>query len=71
MEYPDFNGDVHFIGFSLGGIISYDIASMQWLAEEDGNPPWVSNEGQTPDLIVPKLDFKIRYLFTCGSPIGK
>jgi hypothetical protein len=48
---------------------------MQWLAE-DGNPPWVLNKQeemacQTPDLIVPKLDFKIRYLFTCGSPIGK
>lgn len=73
-EFPDLDIQVHFIGFSLGGIIAYDIASMQWL-DEDGLPPWQSLELDklscpTPDLIVPQLKFKVRSLFTCGSPIA-
>lgn len=73
-EFPNLDIQVHFIGFSLGGIIAYDIASMQWL-DEDGLPPWKSLELDklscpTPDLIVPLLKFKVRSLFTCGSPIG-
>lgn len=75
LEFPDLDIQVHFIGFSLGGIIAYDIASMQW-SDEDGLPPWQHTELDklscpTPDLIVPQLDFKVRSLFTCGSPIGK
>ncbi|KAI8884731.1 hypothetical protein K501DRAFT_332419 [Backusella circina FSU 941] len=77
IDYPDFienKGHIHFIGFSLGGISAYDIASMQWL-EEDGLPPWdVVEEDErtckTPDIQVPKLDFKITCVFTCGSPIA-
>ncbi|KAI8389263.1 DDHD domain-containing protein [Blakeslea trispora] len=74
LEHPDFKGDVHFIGFSLGGIIAYDIASMQWL-QEDGLPPWNESSNKeiickTPDIQVPLLDFKIRSVFTCGSPIA-
>ncbi|KAI8346914.1 DDHD domain-containing protein [Choanephora cucurbitarum] len=73
-DHPGFKGDVHFIGFSLGGIIVYDIASMQWL-QEDGLPPWHDTGLEepvcrTPDIKVPLLDFKIRSVFTCGSPIA-
>lgn len=47
---------------------------MQWL-NQDGVPPWkskITNEPtcQIPDISVPQLQFKIRYVFTCGSPIG-
>lgn len=71
LELNNFKGDVHFIGFSLGGIIAYDVATMQWL-QEDGCPPWKESdvECQKPDIHVPPLNFKIRSLFTCGSPIG-
>ncbi|KAG0162684.1 hypothetical protein DFQ28_010452 [Apophysomyces sp. BC1034] len=77
IEYPDFidnQGQVHIVGCSLGGIAAYDIASMQWF-EEDGQPPWeVVEESdyvcRKPDVCVPRLDFKLRYLFTCGSPIA-
>lgn len=67
-EESDFKGDVHFIGFSLGGIIAYDIASMQW-SKEDGSPPWVKS-CQRPDIQVPHLKFNVLSLFTCGSPIA-
>lgn len=63
-DHPNFKGHVHFIGFSLGGIIAYDIASMQWF-KEDGVPPW-----ENMNMIVPRLDFKIQHVFTCGSPIA-
>lgn len=71
-SHPGFNGHVHFIGFSLGGIIAYDIASMQWSEHEDGLPPWAKGDvSNTPDITVPPLGFKIKSIFTCGSPIGK
>ncbi|CEG80935.1 hypothetical protein RMATCC62417_15196 [Rhizopus microsporus] len=70
-SHPGFNGHVHFIGFSLGGIIAYDIASMQWSEHEDGLPPWAKGDvSNTPDITVPPLGFKIKSIFTCGSPIA-
>ncbi|ORZ04631.1 DDHD domain-domain-containing protein [Absidia repens] len=98
-DWPDFesnNGQVHMVGFSLGGIIGYDIASMQWKESEDGPAPWhmppsspspsptsqpnhdpflLMNkpnlyQRRTPDLQVPVLDFPLRCLFTCGSPVA-
>ncbi|GAB5587875.1 hypothetical protein Unana1_02775 [Umbelopsis nana] len=76
-EFPDFeanNGQVHMMGCSLGGIAAFDILAHQW-TEEDGRPPWESVEEQDfvvkkPDIHVPKLDFKVRFLFTCGSPVA-
>ncbi|CAO3593873.1 unnamed protein product [Absidia cylindrospora] len=85
--WPDFesnNGQVHMVGFSLGGIIGYDIASMQWKECEDGPAPWHNPSSppcllmnkpniyqrRTPDLQVPILDFPLRCLFTCGSPVA-
>ncbi|KAI8332032.1 DDHD domain-containing protein [Chlamydoabsidia padenii] len=90
--WPDFeknNGQVHMIGFSLGGVIGYDIASMQWNKEKDGPAPSPNHHQQhdpamflkdtdtllyyhqsKPDLQVPLLEFPIRCLFTCGSPIA-
>ncbi|RUS14253.1 hypothetical protein BC937DRAFT_94103 [Endogone sp. FLAS-F59071] len=81
-EHPEFasNGTVHIIGFSLGGICAYDILSEQW-EPEDGVPPWEEElpeevtETSGPllrrlDVTVPKLPFRVKSLFTCGSPIG-
>jgi hypothetical protein len=79
------------VGFSLGGVIGYDIASMQWDLAKDGTMPSPQQQQQQhdpsaflkntntllhyhqskPDLQVPLLEFPIRCLFTCGSPIGK
>lgn len=77
-EFPDFvsnKGQVHMMGCSLGGIAAYDILAHQW-REEDGRPPWETIEEQTyvikkPEINVPMLDFNVRLLFTCGSPVGK
>lgn len=75
-ENPEFEGHVHMIGFSLGGVACYDILSMQWSLEEDGPPPWENVKPDPyvcakPDVNIPKLEFKVQNLFTCGSPIGK
>lgn len=77
IEFPDFesnNGQVHMMGCSLGGIAAFDILAQQW-NEDDGRPPWESVEEQAyvvkkPDIHVPKLDFKVQSLWTCGSPVG-
>lgn len=75
-ENPEFQGHVHMIGFSLGGVACYDILSMQWSLEEDGTPPWENVKPDPyicakPDVNIPKLAFKVQNLFTCGSPIGE
>ncbi|CAO3650923.1 unnamed protein product [Cunninghamella blakesleeana] len=77
--YPDFldnRGQCHIVGFSLGGVIAYDIASKQW-KPEDGLEPQMTSSDNNPYLCyepyhiqVPTLDFPLKYLFTCGSPIG-
>ncbi|KAL0078001.1 DDHD domain-containing protein [Phycomyces blakesleeanus] len=77
IDYPDFEenqGQVHMVGCSLGGVAGYDIASSQWLPE-DGLPPWDGVQDKQyvcarPDVNVPKLDFNVKSLFTCGSPIA-
>ncbi|KAG2176318.1 hypothetical protein INT43_005552, partial [Umbelopsis isabellina] len=77
-EFPDFvsnKGQVHMMGCSLGGIAAYDILAHQW-KDEDGRPPWETIEEQAyvvkkPEITVPILDFNVRFLFTCGSPVGK
>ncbi|KAI8099160.1 DDHD domain-containing protein [Halteromyces radiatus] len=80
-EFTENGGQVHMIGFSLGGVIGYDIASMQWFPEQDGPAPWhhLSTDSSInnnpyycykPDIHVPLLDFQLRYLFTCGSPVA-
>ncbi|KAJ2960748.1 hypothetical protein NQZ79_g3985 [Umbelopsis isabellina] len=76
-EFPDFisnNGQVHMMGCSLGGIAAYDILAHQW-KEGDGRPPWETIEEQAyvvkkPEITVPILDFNVRFLFTCGSPVA-
>lgn len=58
-------------------MIAYDIASKQW-KPEDGLEPHFNPSENNPYLCyepyhiqVPMLDFPLKYLFTCGSPIGK
>ncbi|CAO3633011.1 unnamed protein product [Cunninghamella echinulata] len=77
--YPDFidnQGQCHIVGFSLGGVIAFDIASKQW-KPEDGIEPQLNPSENNPYLCyepyhiqVPMLKFPLKYLFTCGSPIG-
>ncbi|KAI8575877.1 hypothetical protein K450DRAFT_259601 [Umbelopsis ramanniana AG] len=77
VEFPDFvsnKGQVHMMGCSLGGIAAFDILAQQW-NEEDGRPPWESVEEQglvirKPEINVPKLNFNVSSLFTCGSPVA-
>ncbi|KAL1924230.1 uncharacterized protein VTP21DRAFT_7265 [Calcarisporiella thermophila] len=63
-ENPDFEtsgGEASVICFSLGGILMYDILAHQVQDVQTG--------GKYPHR-VPKLDFKIKHLFTCGSPVA-
>ncbi|KAL1921881.1 uncharacterized protein VTP21DRAFT_10523 [Calcarisporiella thermophila] len=62
-EHPDFEvagGEVSVIAFSLGGIVMYDI-----LVNQDTD--CIAGKFQ---LQIDKLNFKVRHLFTCGSPIA-
>ncbi|KAK9768494.1 hypothetical protein K7432_000833 [Basidiobolus ranarum] len=60
---PNYNGSFSLVGYSLGGVCSYDILCAQ---EEDYNI-----EGRKLYSVdVPKLKFQPKHLFTLGSPIG-
>ncbi|ORY07856.1 DDHD-domain-containing protein [Basidiobolus meristosporus CBS 931.73] len=62
-RYPDFKGSFSLLGYSLGGVCSYDI-----LCAQDEN---YNIEGRKLYAVdVPKLKFSPRHLFTLGSPIG-
>ncbi|KAI8142825.1 hypothetical protein BJV82DRAFT_713927 [Fennellomyces sp. T-0311] len=67
--YRDYGSpdNVHMIGFSLGGIAAYDILAMQSNVSVQQNDPYACS---APDVCVPKLDFSVQHLFTCGSPIA-
>ncbi|KAF7731447.1 hypothetical protein EC973_000255 [Apophysomyces ossiformis] len=64
-KHPDFNGEVVMLGYSLGGVIIYDILSHQRQPTEEELPAY-----QKLDFQVPHLDFKPTYFFTLGSPLG-
>ncbi|KAK9762659.1 hypothetical protein K7432_011402 [Basidiobolus ranarum] len=62
-RYPTFNGSFSLLGYSLGGVCSYDILCAQ---EEKFNL-----EGRKLYTVeVPKLKFTPKHLFALGSPIG-
>jgi hypothetical protein len=61
-QYPQFDGSVALLGFSLGGMCCYDILAHQ--------PDGVSGRHATDRLQVPQLVFKPKHLFTLGSPIA-
>ncbi|KAI7854508.1 hypothetical protein BDC45DRAFT_127984 [Circinella umbellata] len=64
--HPDFNGKIVIIGYSLGGIITYDILSHQRQPET----PEEESEYRKIDVKYSKLDFKPDYFFGFGSPLA-
>ncbi|KAI7876852.1 hypothetical protein K492DRAFT_239541 [Lichtheimia hyalospora FSU 10163] len=65
-KHPDFAGKIAIIGYSLGGIITYDILSHQ----REPSSPQEQAEYRKIDVKFPKLDFKPNYFFGFGSPLG-
>ncbi|KAI9256594.1 hypothetical protein BDA99DRAFT_516859 [Phascolomyces articulosus] len=65
-KHPDFNGKIVIIGYSLGGIITYDILSHQRQPET----PEEEAEYRKIDVKYSKLDFKPSYFFGFGSPLA-
>ncbi|SAM01403.1 hypothetical protein [Absidia glauca] len=64
--HPTFNGNIGIFGYSLGGLITWDILAHQRpieTAEEQGQLDKL-------DLHVPRLDFKPQFLFGVGCPLG-
>ncbi|KAI8582208.1 hypothetical protein K450DRAFT_227905 [Umbelopsis ramanniana AG] len=65
-KYPDFNGKIAIYGYSLGGIITWDILSHQRTPANDKE----REDYAKLDIVYPKLDFKPDYFFALGSPVG-
>ncbi|KAI8886681.1 hypothetical protein K501DRAFT_243873 [Backusella circina FSU 941] len=65
-KHPDFNGKIVIIGYSLGGIITWDILSHQRLSIKEEE----EEDYKKLDFTFPKLDFKPHNFFGLGSPIG-
>lgn len=59
-RYPAFNGPISLLGFSLGGLITYDILCSQ-------RP---GHSLQDAHVQPPLLNFKPNMLFTLGSPVS-
>ncbi|KAI8336085.1 DDHD domain-containing protein [Chlamydoabsidia padenii] len=64
--HPTFNGNIGIFGYSLGGLITWDILAHQ--------RPVLTVEEQAQlnklNLNVPRLDFKPQFLFGVGCPLG-
>ncbi|KAI8341663.1 hypothetical protein BC941DRAFT_338328, partial [Chlamydoabsidia padenii] len=65
-KHPDFDGKIVILGYSLGGILTWDILSHQ----REPSSEEERLDYNKLDVIYQKLDFKPNYLFTLGSPIG-
>ncbi|KAI8146288.1 DDHD domain-containing protein [Fennellomyces sp. T-0311] len=65
-KHPDFAGKIAIIGYSLGGIITYDILSHQ----RQPSTVQEENEYQKVDVKYSKLDFTPDYFFGFGSPLA-
>ncbi|CAO3597650.1 unnamed protein product [Absidia cylindrospora] len=65
-KHPDFDGKIVILGYSLGGILTWDILSHQ----RQPSSPEEEQDYRKLDVIYEKLDFKPNYFFTLGSPIG-
>ncbi|KAG2184647.1 hypothetical protein INT43_000560 [Umbelopsis isabellina] len=63
---PNFDGKIAIYGYSLGGIITWDILSHQ---REPANDTERAEYAKL-DVIYPKLDFKPDFFFGLGSPVG-
>ncbi|KAI9262043.1 DDHD domain-containing protein [Sporodiniella umbellata] len=65
-NHPGFNGKIIILGYSLGGIISWDILCHQ----RDSLTKEEQAQYNKLDISYTKLAFKPDYLFGLGSPIG-
>ncbi|KAI8980406.1 hypothetical protein BDB01DRAFT_796307 [Pilobolus umbonatus] len=65
-KHPQFNGKIVIIGYSLGGIITWDILSHQRPPANDAEKAMYNKL----DVIYPPLGFKPDFFFGFGSPIG-
>jgi hypothetical protein len=65
-KHPDFDGKIIIMGYSLGGIITWDILSHQREPQTKQEIDMYSKL----DVNFSKLDFKPHYFFGLGSPIG-
>ncbi|KAI8149267.1 DDHD domain-containing protein [Fennellomyces sp. T-0311] len=65
-QQPNFNGKVAILGYSLGGLITWDILSHQ---RENLTTQEMDQLGKF-DITVPKLDFKPDFLFGMGCPVA-
>ncbi|KAI9470818.1 MAG: hypothetical protein EXX96DRAFT_653894 [Benjaminiella poitrasii] len=66
-KHPDFNGKIIILGYSLGGIIVWDILSHQRELQTDIERDMSS---KLNTIQFSKLDFKPHYFFGLGSPIS-
>ncbi|ORZ18189.1 DDHD domain-domain-containing protein [Absidia repens] len=64
--HPTFQGNIGIFGYSLGGIITWDILSHQRTIETMEEQAQLNKL----DLRVPHLDFKPQFLFGVGCPLG-
>ncbi|KAI8636162.1 DDHD domain-containing protein [Parasitella parasitica] len=64
-KHPNFNGKIVIMGYSLGGIIVWDILSHQREPEEHEAAMY-----DKMDIKFSKLAFKPNYFFGLGSPVG-
>ncbi|KAI7848605.1 DDHD domain-containing protein [Circinella umbellata] len=65
-QQPNFNGKISILGYSLGGLITWDILSHQ---RQDLTTQEIEQFTKF-DIHVPKLDFKVDYLFGMGCPLA-
>ncbi|KAI9252925.1 DDHD domain-containing protein [Phascolomyces articulosus] len=65
-QQPNFNGKISILGYSLGGLITWDILSHQ---RQDLTTQEMEQLTKF-DVKVPKLDFKPDYLFGMGCPLA-
>ncbi|KAG0169641.1 hypothetical protein DFQ28_009016 [Apophysomyces sp. BC1034] len=64
--HPTFNGKIAIFGYSLGGLITWDILSNQ----RQPTTPEEAAAMRKLEFQCPKLDFKPDYFFGIGSPLG-
>ncbi|ORZ18436.1 DDHD domain-domain-containing protein [Absidia repens] len=64
--HPTFEGNIGIFGYSLGGLITWDILAHQRSIDSLEEQAQLDKMG----LDVPRLDFKPQFLFGVGCPLG-
>lgn len=66
-KHPNFDGKIVILGYSLGGVIVWDILSHQ---REPSNQAQKENYQKLDNIKFSKLDFKPDFFYGLGSPLG-